>query len=67
MSYNMCGVGSDGSDDAILHCSPGATCRPWDANQFPMFEVASGSKLMGVVAGGGHNLGRTRHMRVCDS
>jgi len=45
------------SDDAVLCGPPGATCGPWNANQYPLFDEASGPKLMGVVAGGGHNLG----------
>jgi hypothetical protein len=41
----------------LFNHSSGATCGPWNANQFPLYEEASGAKLMGVVAGGGHNLG----------
>jgi hypothetical protein len=37
--------------------SPGATRGPWDEHQYPLYAQASGPKLMGVVAGGGHNLG----------
>jgi dienelactone hydrolase len=41
----------------VLVAADDAVAGEWSTTQFPMFARATGPKLMGVVAGGGHNLG----------
>ena len=52
------GQGSNTSTSLlILTADQDEVAGPWIDNQYPLFERATGRKLMGIVAGGPHNLG----------